>query len=172
MGFCMENRKITKNFRLRKICFINFTQNSRGNQDGAYYRGLGGGSQSEQQKLSPAEREKAEQRSQDLIMKEIKEMVSRGLLDRSLETKLFYTISTSVFCITDERQIVPAELCLAKFSLKDGVVGTYQELVHPGDIPRGYLADCVLNSSATHHIPVDHHGLCGDYNKILEVSWR
>ena len=168
----MENRTINscENCLLWKICFINFTRNSRDNQDGAYYRGLGGGSQSEQQKLSPAEREKAEQRKLDLMMKEIKETVSRGLLDRSLETKLFYTISTSVFCITDERQIVPAELCLAKFSLKAGVVGTYQELINPGKIPRGYLADCVATSQATHHIPVDHPGLCGDYNQILEVS--
>ena len=106
------------------------------------------------------------------MMKEIKETVSLGLVDSSLETKMFYLVSTSVFTITDEKQIVPAEFSLAKFSLKTGVVGTYQVLVNPGNIPLGYLADCVANSEATHHIPVDHPGLCGDYNKILEVRGR
>ena len=93
-------------------------------------------------------------------------------LEASLETKMFYLLTTSVFCVTAEKQIVPAELSLARFSLKAGVVGTYQVLVEPGTVPRGYLADCVANSLATHHIPVDHPGLCGDYNQILEVSGR
>ena len=51
---------------------------SRGNQGGGgggVYRGLGGGSKPGQQKISPAERERAEQRRLDLMMKEIKETV-------------------------------------------------------------------------------------------------
>ena len=61
---------------------------------------------------------------------------------------------------------------LAKFSLKCGVKTTYQVLVDPGTIPRGYMADCIDISNKTHNIPVDYHGLCGDYNKILEVRRR
>ena len=64
-------------------------------------------------------------------------------------------------------------LCsLARFSLKSGVMATYEVLVDPGNIPRGYLADCISFSNKTHNIPVDYPGLCGDYNKILEVGRR
>ena len=48
---------------------------SRGNQRGGVYRGLGGGSQPQQKQISPAEREREEQRKLDLMMKEIKETV-------------------------------------------------------------------------------------------------
>lgn len=64
-------------------------------------------------------------------------------------------------------------LCsLAKISLKSGVMRTHHVLVDPGNIPRGYLADCIEISNKTHNIPVDYPGLCGDYNKILEVRRR
>ena len=61
---------------------------------------------------------------------------------------------------------------LAKFSLKSGVMATYQVLINPGNIPRGYLSDCMDISNKTHNIPLDYHGLCGDYNQILEVRRR
>ena len=36
--------------------------------------------------------------------------VNQSVLDSSLETKIFYVLSTSVFCLTREKGIVPAEL--------------------------------------------------------------
>ena len=51
-------------------------------------------------------------------------------------------------------------------------MATYQVLINPGNIPRGYLSDCMDISNKTHNIPLDYHGLCGDYKQILEVSRR
>lgn len=36
--------------------------------------------------------------------------VDQSVLDSSLETKIFYVMSTTVFCLTNEKGIVPAEL--------------------------------------------------------------
>ena len=46
----------------------------------------------------------------------------------SLEDKQFLLISTSHFCITRDGKIVPAELCLLKFSLRDGIVDKYAKI--------------------------------------------
>jgi len=117
---------------------------------------------------SAAERERAEQWRLKMMRKEVKDLVRRGRQDQDLETKIFYVVSTNYFCITNEKQIVPAELGLAKFSLRGGVLATYHVLVQPGTLPRGYRADCVAHSKATHNIPLDYSSLCGDYTKIME----
>jgi hypothetical protein len=102
------------------------------------------------------------------MMKDIKTTVVTAGLDNSLELKEFFILSSSVFCITSEKEVVPAALSIAKMSLKDGVVATYHVILQAGNIPRGYMADCIANSKATHNIPLDYDKAAGDYNKVLE----
>ena len=52
---------------------LNISYLSRGNWGGAVYRALGGGN--EPKEMTPAERQKVEQRRQDVMMKMIKETV-------------------------------------------------------------------------------------------------
>ena len=54
-------------------------------------------------------------------MRDIKALVTKGHRSNTLQRKIFYVISTNVFCITRERQLVPAELSLAKFSVQAGL---------------------------------------------------
>ena len=56
---------------------------------------------------------------------DIKKMIDDAHDRGSLEDKQFLLISTSHFCITRDEKIVPAELCLLKFSLRDGIVDKY-----------------------------------------------
>ena len=81
-----------------------------------------------------------------------------------------------MFCLTDEKGVVPAEISLARVSLANGVeevatdshcvemhellLQVYHELVHPGPLPLGYRADCIYNASKTHKIPLDMVGRC------------
>ena len=60
---------------------------------------------------------------------------------------------TNVFCLTAEGGVVPAELSLARMSLRKGVEEVYHVLLEPGIL--GYRAEYTENSKATHKIPLD-----------------
>ena len=112
------------------------------------------------------------QREEDLKLEkmknEIKKVVERANCTQNLEEKVFCVLSTSVFCFTAEKEVVPAELSLARISLKQGIIDVYQVFIEPGTIPKGYRSDCMANSAATHKIPLDFNQFNGDYNNILE----
>lgn len=106
---------------------------------------------------------------------DIKEKIQLAKREDRLEDSSFYLLHTNIFCLTSEKEIVPAELSLAKFSLKEGVHSidqiygeVYQVFIEPGKIPRGYMRDCLANSKATHKIPLDFNHFVGDYNRIIE----
>ena len=81
---------------------------------------------------------------------DIKSRVDRALMNHQLEDETFYLLHTNVFCLTAEGGVVPAELSLARVSLRQGVEEMYQEFIEPGTLPKGYRADCTENSTATH----------------------
>ena len=64
------------------------------------------------------------------------------------------TVQTGVFCLTAEGGVVPAELSIARISLRRGLQDMYHTFIEPGPIPKGYRADCYENSKATHKIPL------------------
>ena len=106
---------------------------------------------------------------------EIREVVELAKMEDRLEDAPFYIVHTNIFCMTAEKDIVPAELSLAKLSLREGVQSidkvygeVYQVFIEPGPVPRGYLGDCLANSKATHKIPLDFHSFVGDYKRIIE----
>ena len=144
---------------------------SSGNlRHGVVHRALGSQPGPGVRPLSAADRENAEAVRLADMMKDIKTTVVTAGLDNSLELKEFFILSSSVFCITSEKEVVPAALSIAKMSLKEGVVATYHVILQAGNVPRGYMADCIANSKATHNIPLDYDKAAGDYNKVLEVS--
>ena len=69
----------------------------------------------------------------------------------------FYVIQTNVFVETEENPpvLVPAEISIAKFSLKEGVMEVYQAFMVPGKIPVGYKRLCLENSNDGHKIPLE-----------------
>jgi len=99
---------------------------------------------------------------------DIKVRVDKALMMGQLEADSFYLIHTNVFCLTAENGVVPAELSLVRMSLKKGVEEVYQVFIEPGTLPKGYRADCMENSNATHKIPLDLHLFNGNYLKIVE----
>jgi len=99
---------------------------------------------------------------------DIKSRVDRALMNQQLEDEVFYLLHTNVFCMTAEGGVVPAELSLARVSLRQGVEEVYQVFIEPGTLPKGYRADCTENSEATHKIPLDLALFNGNYQQILE----
>ena len=120
-------------------------------------------------------RQREEQRRAEMMKLNIKEKIELAKREDRLEDSSFYLLHTNIFCFTSEKEIVPAELSLAKFSLKEGVHSidkvygeVYQVFIEPGQIPRGYMRDCLANSKATHKIPLDFNLFDGDYGRIVE----
>ena len=52
---------------------------------------------------------------------EIREVVELAKMEDRLEDAPFYIVHTNIFCMTAEKDIVPAELSLAKFSVQAGL---------------------------------------------------
>ena len=82
--------------------------------------------------------------------------------------EVLYLFHTNIFCITAEGRVVPAEMSLARMSLRQGVEETYNVFIEPGPIPKGYRADCTENSNATQKIPLDLAMFNGNYQEIME----
>jgi hypothetical protein len=86
---------------------------------------------------------------------EIKDWVEEACRAGELSKKEFYIIHTNVFCLTEEKGVVPAEVCVARVTLAGGVQVVLREFIAHGDLPLGYRADCVANADKTHKIPLN-----------------
>ena len=83
---------------------------------------------------------------------DIKSKVARALMNQRVEDECFYLLHTNVFCLTAEGGVVPAELSLARMSLRKGVEEVYHVIIEPGALPNDLLefflvlTDCGDNS--------------------------
>ena len=102
------------------------------------------------------------------VKTDIKSNVDSTLMNQMVEDECFYLVHTNVFCLTAEGGVVPAELSLARMSLRKGVEEVYQVFIEPGTLPKGYRAYCTENSKATHKIPLDLVLFSGNYQQIVE----
>jgi len=105
---------------------------------------------------------------QENMKTDIKTKVDKALMNQKVEDEVFYLFHTNIFCITAEGRVVPAEMSLARMSLRQGVEETYHVFIEPGPIPKGYRADCTENSNATHKIPLDLAMFNSNYQEIVE----
>ncbi|XP_053561569.1 protein maelstrom homolog [Bombina bombina] len=53
-----------------------------------------------------------------------------------------------------EQRFVPCEIGCVRFSLCDGIMGSFHEFIDPGDLPHGFRYHCQAGSSSTHQIPI------------------
>ena len=82
--------------------------------------------------------------------------VEKAALAGTLETKKFNIIETNIFAkIEESGEYIPAEISIAKFSLKEGVVQVYHAFPKAGVIPLGYKRVCMESSNKGHKIPLD-----------------
>jgi len=114
------------------------------------------------------DREKKRLLEQREMEEEVRATVELALQCRSLPDQQFYLVQTGVFCLTAEGGVVPAELSIARISLRRGLQDMYHTFIEPGPIPKGYRADCYENSKATHKIPLDLNLMNGNYEEIIE----
>ncbi|CAO1414956.1 unnamed protein product [Diamesa serratosioi] len=90
-----------------------------------------------------------------------------------LDTQVFFFISTSHFTQTTSGDILPAELAMSKFSVRDGIIDSFQILINSGALPLGSKATAQDHADIAHKLPLppNCHGLkcyVDIFDKILD----
>ncbi|CAF1115511.1 unnamed protein product [Rotaria sp. Silwood1] len=68
-----------------------------------------------------------------------------------------YIINFQIFCKVDEEdggQFIPAEMCILRYTLNEGVTIYRQNFFKPDKIPSGYMSSCLEHLKETHQIPL------------------
>ncbi|CAF2879316.1 unnamed protein product [Rotaria sp. Silwood2] len=68
-----------------------------------------------------------------------------------------YIINFQIFCKVDEEdggQFIPAEMCILRYTLNEGVIIYKQRFLKPDKIPSGYMSSCLEHLKETHQIPL------------------
>lgn len=115
-----------------------------------------------------AERVKKNQQYENMV-EEIKVMISEASENEALDDLVFFLLSTTSF-FADSDDVYPAELALAKFSLKEGIIDDIQIRINPGKLPMGSNLTVRENSDKKHKYPPPPN--CEgekDYMTILET---
>ncbi|XP_053310226.1 protein maelstrom homolog [Spea bombifrons] len=67
-----------------------------------------------------------------------------------------------------EQRFVPCEIGCVRYSLRDGIMGSFHEFIDPGELPRGFRYHCQNGSAATHQIPISGFELANnDYHNMF-----
>merc|ERR550517_2076303 len=80
-------------------------------------------------------------------IRDVKNLVEKEVENNNLEHCVFFVIQTSLFAQTNPEKgqpamFVPAEIAISKFSLSEGLIGTYQAFPYPGKPPMGSKYNC------------------------------
>ncbi|XP_065337113.1 protein maelstrom isoform X2 [Cloeon dipterum] len=77
----------------------------------------------------------------------------------SLQTAEFYFVHANSHVLTSSGIVVPCELAVCRYSIKEGVMDAYSVILNIRPIPLGYAADAYQNSATLHKIPAPAEGL-------------
>jgi protein maelstrom len=104
--------------------------------------------------------EEMERRKQEEIRKrkEMEQKIEKTLRDayedQTLVDLQFNIFATTDFCQTLTGDIFAAELAMAKFSLRSGVVDSIHMQINPGKLPLGFRASAQEKSDSTHKLKI------------------
>ncbi|XP_072254498.1 protein maelstrom homolog [Pyxicephalus adspersus] len=88
-----------------------------------------------------------------------------------LEKKVIYIID--IFSHGDmpnycNQRFVPCEIGCVRYSLQDGILGSFHDFIDPGELPFGFRSYCQIGSNSTHQIPVSGFNLANsDYHNLF-----
>ncbi|KRT81651.1 hypothetical protein AMK59_5331 [Oryctes borbonicus] len=99
--------------------------------------------------------EKQKQERELTVKQEIDNIIRKGINTNTIKDQYFYLMHVNAFCHWEkEDRHFPAEIALAKFNLRNGIIteDVYHKLVHPGPLPLGYSAIAKITAQETHQI--------------------
>ncbi|KAE8621271.1 hypothetical protein XENTR_v10004746 [Xenopus tropicalis] len=67
-----------------------------------------------------------------------------------------------------EQRYVPCEIACVRYSLREGILGSFHDFIDPGELPRGFRYHCQSGSASTHQIPISGFELANsDYHNMF-----
>ncbi|XP_059473227.1 uncharacterized protein LOC132195320 isoform X2 [Neocloeon triangulifer] len=113
------------------------------------------------------EQQKLKSKLMQEAIEDIEQTIDALDAETTLQTKEFFICHANSHVRTlKDGVVVPCEVAICKYTIKDGVIDTYEKILNIRPIPRGYAADAMQNSEATHKIPTPAEGL-GETNAEL-----
>ncbi|CAF1298196.1 unnamed protein product [Rotaria sordida] len=120
----------------------------------------------------------------DIPCEELKHHYDRFTIERNFLTSEYlpldiselllmpiYIINFQIFCKVDEEdggQFIPAEMCILRFTLTEGVTTYRQKFIKSDKIPSGYMSSCLEHLKETHQIPLKNFSEATDnYEEIF-----
>ncbi|CAF0817085.1 unnamed protein product [Adineta ricciae] len=92
-------------------------------------------------------------------------------LDKSeLLAMPIYILNFQIFCKLDEEdggKYLPAEMCILRYTLNDGVTTYKHRFIKPEMIPTGYMSSCLEHAKETHEIPLKDFGEASNNYKSI-----
>ncbi|RZF40661.1 hypothetical protein LSTR_LSTR012762 [Laodelphax striatellus] len=73
----------------------------------------------------------------------------------TLLEKVFHVIHMNYFCKTDKGSFYPAEIALAEFTLRDGIIRVVHSFTTSGELETGYRSTAMEHCNDTHRTPLD-----------------
>ncbi|XP_065072585.1 protein maelstrom homolog [Ochlerotatus camptorhynchus] len=108
-------------------------------------------------------------KQQKTIDKAISEMIQRGMRKNVLEKLEMFFISVNHFCKTHTSDYVPAEMAIIRYSLENGILGKFHELINPAKLPLGLTYEASEYSEETHALPIPPNALGEtDFGAVLQ----
>lgn len=97
---------------------------------------------------------RAKEKQLNDMMNDIENMLQKAMNLGKLDTQVFYFISTSHFTQDVSGDILPAELAMSKFSVREGIIDSFQILINPGPLPLGSKATADDHAESAHKLPL------------------
>jgi hypothetical protein len=118
--------------------------------------------------LSREKQRVLKQKTEKIVISDMLQNSMKNNSPDDIFDEVFYIFCASYFAKSDVK-IFPAEIALAKFTLKEGVLDSMNILVNPGRLPIGWPGEAVMHSRRTHRLdlPPNIEG-CRCYTEILE----
>ncbi|XP_018101335.1 protein maelstrom homolog isoform X1 [Xenopus laevis] len=91
--------------------------------------------------------------------------------NKALDQHVFYFIN--IFSHGDmptlcDQRYVPCEIACVRYSLREGILGSFHDFIDPGELPHGFRYHCQSGSASTHHIPISGFELANsDYHNMF-----
>lgn len=112
---------------------------------------------------------KHSKQKQQTIDRAISEMIQIGMRKNMLEKLEMFFISVNYFCKTQQSDYVPAEMAIIRYSLENGILGQFHELINPARLPLGLTHEASEYSEETHALPLPPNALGEtDFRVILK----
>lgn len=110
----------------------------------------------------------------ELMLEDIRQRVEESVADETLLHTRFHLAFVNVWSLSasptpDDDELFPAEIAIIEFTLNEGILRIFHQLVDPEDTQLGFKGEFKIYSEKYHKLWMDNPEMCNDHGDILAV---